>query len=264
MDKEISKDKKEKKKVSIKEIFRKVIFFISLCVFLVSGFQLFAIVRDYKQNADYYKDLQKYAPTRVVESDDYIHYVMDPNNFDILKDINDEFKGWITLENTKVNYPIVQNEDNDYYLGESLHKEPISGGSIFLGSGIKSPFEDSRNTIIHGHHMKNGSMFGTLKKYKKEEFFNNNKIIYISVRDKTYEYEIFSVYIEKVSSEPYKNGFEDDNNYIEYLSALKDKSLYNNENISSFSAKDKIITLSTCSYEFEDARQVIHGRLIER
>ena len=60
MDKEISKDKKEKKKVSIKEIFRKVIFFISLCVFLVSGSQLFAIVRDYKQNADYYKDLQKY------------------------------------------------------------------------------------------------------------------------------------------------------------------------------------------------------------
>lgn len=261
MDKNISKDKK---KIAIKEIFRKIIFFISLCVFLVSGFKLFTIVRDYKQNADYYKELQKYAPTRVVEEDGYIHYVMDTNNFETLKDINDEFKGWITLENTKVNYPIVQNEDNDYYLTKSLHKEPVNGGSIFLGAGLKSPFEDNRNTIVHGHHMKNGSMFGTLKKYKKEEFFNNNKTIYISVRDKTYEYEIFSVYIEKVSSEPYKNRFEDDNEYIDYLSDLEEKSLYTNEDISSFSAEDKIITLSTCSYEFKDARQIIHGKLIKR
>ena len=265
MNKETEENKpKEKSKTSIKEIFRKIIFFISLCVFLVSGYKLFLIAKDTIQNYNYYKEIQQYAPERVEENDGYVHYVMSNGNFDHLKGINEGFKGWITLENTRVNYPILQGDDNIYYLTQSLNHTKVNGGSIFLASGLQKPFEGDRNTIIHGHHMKNGSMFGTLKKYKKEDFFNNNKIIYISTRDKTYEYEIFSVYIELVSSAPYKNSFADDNEYIDYLNKLKDKSMYTNDDITSFSKDDKIITLSTCSYEFKDARMLIHGRLVKR
>ena len=193
---------------------------------------------------------------------------MDPLKFDELKDKNSDFKGWITVENTTANYPIMQSEDNEFYLSKCLDKYELSGGSIFLGANNKDDFND-RNTTIHGHHMKNGSMFGQLYKYKwkglfsrKYDFFNNNKIVYISTRDHTYEYEIFSIYVEKVSNNPYKNRFETDEDYLKFLNDLKSKSLVQNDDIKDFTPQDKIITLSTCDYSMDDGRELIHAKLI--
>lgn len=263
-----TKEEKSNGKKSFKEIIRKIIFFISLCVFIYSAVNLFFIVRDYIENYKYYSKMQEeYAPTLV---DDNLgrRYVMDPLKFDELKERNSDFKGWITVENTTANYPIMQSEDNDYYLTHCLDKYVLNGGSIFLGANNKDDLSD-RNTTIHGHHMKNGSMFGQLYKYKykglfsrKYDFYNNNKIVYLSTRDHTYEYEIFSVYVEKVSNAPYKNRFETDEDYLNFLKGLKSKSLVENDNIKDFTPEDKILTLSTCDYSMDDGRELIHAKLI--
>ena len=263
------KEEKGNNKNSFKEVIRKIIFFISLCVFLYSAFNLFLIVRDYYENYKYYSAIQKeYGPTLV---DDNLgkRYVMDPIKFDELKEKNNDFKGWITVENTTANYPIMQSDDNEYYLEHCLDKYLLTGGSIFLGANNNDDFND-RNTTIHGHHMKNGSMFGQLYKYKwkglfsrEYDFFNNNKIVYISTRDHTYEYEIFSVYVEKVSNAPYKNRFEKDEDYLNFLKGLKEKSLVQNDDIKEFTPNDKIVTLSTCDYSMDDGRLLIHAKLIK-
>lgn len=259
---------KNENKNSFKEVLRKIIFFISLCVFLYSAFNLAIYVKEYIQNRSYYANLREtYGPT-MTGTNDNRRYIMDPIKFDELKNKNQDFKAWITVENTTANYPVMQSKDNDYYLDYCLDKYIISGGSVFLGSNNSEDFTD-KNTTIHAHHMKNGTMFGQLYKYKKKglfsrqyDFFNNNKIIYISTRDHTYEYEIFSVYVEKVSNEPYRNKFDSDDEYLAYLNELKNKSLVQNEDIKSFSAEDKILTLSTCDYSMDDGRELIHAKLI--
>lgn len=254
-------------KFKIKKTIRRVIFLISLCIFLVSAYKLFWIVHDYLENKIYYNDVQKSAPKEVKE-DGIKKYIFTSDQFDKLYNINNDFRGWITIPNTKVNYPIMQGVNDNFYLSAGFDKKEVNGGSIFIPNKIANPFE-AQNTIIHGHHMKNGSMFGTLKKFKNEDFFNDNKIIYISLRDKCLRYEIFSVYIvpaiEEIvdtKSSPYRYIITENDEYVNYLNKLKKKSLYNRSDIGNFTKEDKIITLSTCSYEYETARMIIHAKLI--
>lgn len=244
----------------MKEGLRKIIFCISLIVFLVAGYKLFTIVWAYKQNADYYNNLRQYAPKLVqVDGEDTYKFMND--DYETLYNMNDEFKAWIMVPGTDVNYPVMKGQDNDYYLSRDLNKDILDGGSIFFAYDIPNQL-DSLNTVIHGHHMKNGSMFGTLKKYNKQDFFNNNPYIYVVTKDKTYKYEIFSVYTDSVSTDPYKYGFASSSEFVQYLNDLNDKSLFQRE-MDPFTDKDKIVTLSTCSYDFNDARMLIHGRLVK-
>lgn len=244
----------------MKEGIRKIIFCISLIIFLAAGYKLYTIVRDYKQNADYYNNLRQYAPKLVqVDGEDTYKFMND--DYETLYNMNSEFKAWIIVPGTNVNYPVMKGEDNDYYLKNSLNMAPINGGSIFFAYDIPNQL-DALNTVIHGHHMKNGSMFGTLKKYNKQNFFNNNPYIYVVTKDKTYKYQIFSVYTDLVSTDPYQYGFTSPSEFVQYLNNLQDKSLFQRE-MDPFTDKDKIVTLSTCSYDFNDARMLIHGRLVK-
>ena len=109
--------------------------------------------------------------------------------------------------------------------------------------------------------MKDGSMFASLNKYKEPEFIENNKKIYISTKDEVFEYEIFSVYVEEASSDPYKYSFASDEEYVNYLKGLNERS-YTRIDTNEFTKDDKIITLSTCSYEVTDGRLLVHARLI--
>lgn len=260
-------EKKEKTKLTFREVLRKIVFCISLCVFLFSAYKLIMIAHDYIENKIYYDDLQKEGP-KEVNKDGIKKYLFSAEDYDKLYSQNNDFRGWITIPNTKVNYPMVQGKDNDLYLGAGFNKKELSGGSIFIAHDNPDPFND-QNTIIHGHHMKNGSMFGSLKKYKDEDFFNNNPIVYISLRDKCLRYEIFSVYICDITTvvdtkaSPYMYSFSNDDDYVKYLKNLKKKSLFQRKDFDEFKKDDKIITLSTCSYEYENARMLIHARLID-
>jgi len=168
-------------------------------------------------------------------------------DFDELKKINSDVIGWIVIESTQVNYPIVQGNNNSYYLNRSYDKKWNSLGSIFADYQSSNDFTDY-NTFIYGHHTKNGSMFGELYKYMNKEFYDENKTFYLYTPSGNYEAEIFSAYLDSTKSESYNQSFNSVDEFNDYITMIKKKSNYNT-NVEIDTTKDKTITLYSCSHE---------------
>lgn len=249
-----------------KEIIRKILFFIALTIFIWSCFKLFNIFNEYRKNAKSYDEIEQFAPQVDIEGAGGEGQMVKPYEFkaedyEKLYAINNEFKGWLMIPNTKVNYPVAQGKDNEFYLTHNFKKESNAGGGIFISSDNKNPFED-KNTIIHGHYMKDKSMFGSLHSFKDSNFAKENNKFYVTTKEGVLEYEIFSIYIEKANTEPYRYSFASDEQYVEFLNGLRSKSNVD-MGVANLTKDDKIVTLSTCSYEKEDYRLLIHGRLVK-
>lgn len=177
-----------------------------------------------------------------------------------LYDKYEDYRGWIKIDNTNINYPIVQGKDNSFYLDKDINKNYLSSGSIFMNY-LNHGFNDE-NTVLFGHHMRNKTMFAQLKKYKEKEFFYGDNDIVIEVEnDKVLKYKVFSAYVTDSKDNYIKTNFDDKDQYKEFLEDIKNKSQYKSD--IDVNENDKIITLSTCSYEFNDARMVVHGKLLK-
>lgn len=177
-----------------------------------------------------------------------------------LYDKYEDYRGWIKIDNTNINYPIVQGKDNLFYLDKDINKNYLSSGSIFMNY-LNHGFNDE-NTVLFGHHMRNKTMFAQLKKYKEKEFFYGDNDIVIEVEnDKVLKYKVFSAYVTDSKDNYIKTNFDDKDQYKEFLEDIKNKSQYKSD--IDVNENDKIITLSTCSYEFNDARMVVHGKLLK-
>ena len=177
-----------------------------------------------------------------------------------LYDKYEDYRGWIKIDNTNINYPIVQGKDNSFYLDKDINKNYLSSGSIFMNY-LNHGFNDE-NTVLFGHHMRNKTMFAQLKKYKEKEFFYGDNDIVIEVEnDKVLKYKVFSAYVTDSKDNYIKTNFDDKDQYKEFLEGIKNKSQYKSD--IDVNENDKIITLSTCSYEFNDARMVVHGKLLK-
>ena len=191
---------------------------------------------------------------------DYIKMDMIDVNFDKLKSINEDVKGWIKLNGTNINYPFVQASDNKYYLTHSFDKKKNSAGWVFLdyrNNGI-----NNKNTIIYAHGRTDKTMFGSLKSVlsKKWQSNNNNHIIKISTENENTLWQIFSVYRIPTTSDYLQTSFNNDDEYQKFLNMLLNRSSYN---FNSFvSADDIILTLSTC-YNDND-KIVVHAKLIKK
>ena len=177
-----------------------------------------------------------------------------------LYDKYEDYRGWIKIDNTNINYPIVQGKDNSFYLDKDINKNYLSSGSIFMNY-LNHGFNDE-NTVLFGHHMRNKTMFAQLKKYKEKEFFYGDNDIVIEVEnDKVLKYKVFSAYVTDSKDNYIKTNFDDKDQYKQFLEDIKNKSQYKSD--IDVNENDKIITLSTCSYEFNDARMVVHGKLLK-
>lgn len=159
-------------------------------------------------------------------------------NWQQLQEINSDIVGWIEIENTNINYPILK-DNNLYYINHSYDKKYNKNGSIFTTNA--APFIDEE-TVIYGHNMKNGTMFSELSKYLKKDFLAANNIIKIYTPTGDYECKIFSVYSTCIDDE--NNNIKSLNieERIEYYKKSSKYSITNVENII------KIVKLSTCSY----------------
>lgn len=172
---------------------------------------------------------------------------------------NSDILGFITIDNTKIDYPFVQGKDNTFYLTHNILKEKDPNGAIFLDCSIDIK-ANPRNIILYGHNMKNGLMFRDLNKFKNKNFFIQNNIITLKIGNETFKYKIFSIEILDGYTNYIRTGFIDDKDFADYLDFLKKHSLYDtNESVNE---KDFILTLSTCSYEKENGRLVVHGKRI--
>lgn len=173
--------------------------------------------------------------------------------------INPDYRFWINIENTNIDYPVLQAKNNSYYLSKDIYKNNLESGSIFLDYTNNNLYD--KNTIIYGHNMKNKTMFSELENFKDPNFFNQNNKIIITTPEKSYTYEVFSAYYINADYNYMIISFNNENDYKKYLTDVKNKSL-NKSNIN-VSTDDKILTLSTCSYESDNTRTVIHAKLIK-
>jgi len=170
-------------------------------------------------------------------------------------------KGWISLEGTPLNYPIMQTDNNDYFLNHLPDGTRHRSGSIFLDYRNSPDFTD-RNTIIYGHMSRTDDMFGVLRHFREQAYFDANKIMYIHLPDRDYQLEIFTVYLvdSGVLAEIPVLEFRDDEHFMQNLNHIRSISLVSSD--LEVTAQDRIVTLATCVYDFVNARLVLVGKLV--
>lgn len=180
-------------------------------------------------------------------------------DFEELQKINPEIIGWLYVEAIdSINYPIAQTDDNAYYLSHTFKKTDNIAGSIFLDCDTKPNFTES-NSVVYGHNMKNGSMFGKLNLFYKEETYEESKYFWIYTPDLYYKYEIFSCTEVGAISKTYQRQFESDRDFEDYLQTMQENSVIKTD--TKVTASDKIVTLSTCTAS-SDVRFVVQGKLV--
>ena len=180
-------------------------------------------------------------------------------DFDALLAINPDFVGWLYSEGTVINYPVVQGEDNDYYLTHVFDGQEHKYGSIFLDKNTQADFTDT-NTLIHGHRMNSGAMFGTLPEYAKQEYFEQHKVLMLYTPSKNYRLEVFAAYEVPANTQSVPLNFSDMAEYQEYLDAAAEKSLIRSD--VSVSTEDQIVTLSTCTRTDSQKRFIVQAKLV--
>ncbi len=181
--------------------------------------------------------------------------------FSKLKEINKDTVGWLTVKNTSVDYPVVQYSDNDYYLKHSFDNKKNTRGWIFADYRNNfEPFDD--NTIIYGHNLKSGYMFGTLQKVLAPEWYNNkdNLTITFNTINGNYSWQIFSIYTMEKTNEYLVSTFASEMNFNNYVAKSKEKSIIDFKVDVNYG--DNILTLSTC-YIDSNHRLVIQAKLIK-
>ncbi len=182
-----------------------------------------------------------------------------------LQEENSDIVGWLEIPNTTINYPVLQGEDNEYYMYHNYKKQKSKNGSIFLTKDYDWSIPSS-NLLIYGHNMQNGTMFQELLRYKKEEFYKQHPIIRFTTEKEDAEYEIISVFPSRVYYKSEKNVFryyyfvnaKNEAEYNEFVKNAKKASLYDIEATAEYG--DPLLTLSTCSYHTEDGRFAVVAR----
>ncbi len=175
--------------------------------------------------------------------------------------INDDTVGWLKVNNTNIDYPVVQAEDNDYYLTRNFYKKNDKSGWVFMDYRNDSR-ELNKNTIFYAHNrFSNGVMFGTLQNTMKSDWYTNpnNQYIEFDTLYKKMKWKIFSIYKIEVTTDYLKTSFIDDESWLEFANMLKNRSIYNFG--VEIKPEDKIITLSTCMGSNNQYRLVVHAVL---
>ena len=191
---------------------------------------------------------------------DYIGMNMIDVNFNELKNINNDVRGWIKLNGTNINYPFVQASDNKYYLTHSLDKSYNSAGWLFLD--YRNNSTDNKNTIIFAHGRNDKTMFGSLRNVLTNSWLKdtNNYVIKISTDTENSLWQIFSTYHLPTTSDYLQTNFNNDNEFQDFINMIISRSSHNFN--TSVSVNDNILTLSTC-YNNSD-KMVVHAKLIKK
>ena len=260
---------------------KKAVFVLLVTVLLgVMGFSLWQILditTEYQGGTDSYNELEQFVvipetkPAKqepIVEhqgaEEDETQTPTEPEilwpevDFAALSQVNDDVVGWIYVPGTAINYPVVQGVDNDYYLNHLFNGKRNSSGCIFMDFGAEEDFT-SMNSVLHGHHMKNGSMFAAVCKYKDQNFYDEHSTGMLLTPDGNYEIRFFAGYVCSTDSDAWDIGFYEED-YAAWLDKRMRKSYFESGVIPT--TGDRVITLSTCSYEYEEARFVVHGVLV--
>lgn len=257
-------------------------------VFLLSAWKLWEIWSGYQQGQDSYDALSSYvsfaetAPSPTLQSDSPATGPAETQSpaetlppaqteppdvsrwpqvdFAELSQINPDVIGWIYFEGTKISYPIVQGEDNDYYLDHLFDGTVNRAGCVFLDYRCAADLSD-RHSIIYGHHLRDSTMFTNLVRYKYQDYYDQHPTALLVTPDAYYEIQLFSGYVANVRSDAWALNL-DDITHAGWLEEIVARSRFKPN--ATPSEDDFIITFSTCSYEFDNAKFVLHGFVSQR
>lgn len=181
---------------------------------------------------------------------------------EVLQKENPDIVGWLEIEDTTINYPVLQGEDNNYYLKHTYKKEYSKNGSIFLDKDYNFSIPSS-NLLIYGHNNKNGMMFEELIQYKDEKFYKEHSIIRFTTEKEDIEYEIIAVFKSRVYYQNETDVFryyyfinaKNEEEYNYYIEESKKASLYDTGKTAKYG--EQLLTLSTCDYSTKNGRFVV-------
>lgn len=239
----------------MRKLVKAILLIILFAIFIFSGIQVCKYIIEANNNKKLNDDLIGKAVSSNIENIES-EKVPIKVDFSVLQQENEDIVAWLYSNGTQINYPILQGKDNEYYVRKLPNRKYNIAGSLFMDYRNSKDFNDY-NTIIYGHNMKNGTMFGTLQKYKNQKYYDEHKTIYLLTEKQNYEIELFAGYTISVNSDIYDLL---EMSQGEINSVIKKSDFNSDVNVTS---EDKIITLSTCAYEFEGARYVLMGVLRE-
>ncbi len=178
---------------------------------------------------------------------------------------NNEIVAWIEIENTNINYPVLQGTDNDFYMNHDYKKNYSLAGAIFLDKSY-SWSRPSNNLLIYGHNMKNGTMFENLLNYKDQNYYYEHPNIRFTTTTEDSIYEIISVFPSRTYYKNEQNVFryyyfinaENEEEYNDFVTNAKKSSIYDTGKTAQYG--DSLITLSTCAYHVDDGKFVVVAR----
>ena len=242
---------------------------VAVAVFCFAAYNLFHIYTEYKKGTDEYNNIEQMAvterdPESTEEVSDTEQGPQPPFDVDFaaLQGVNPDVVGWIYIEALDgISYPVVQGEDNEEYLHTTYENNYNFAGTIFIDYENSRDFTDC-NTLVYGHNMKNGSMFGRLKNFSEDQTtYEKSKYFWIFTPEKDYRYEIISAYTTGVNSDTYTLFKGPGDEFQEYLDTIKGYSEIETDD-TELTIKDRIVTLSTCTGN-DATRYVVQGRLAD-
>ncbi len=265
---------------------RGLLLILFAATFLFSAWKVFGIVRSYQASKASYNTLSQYvafekSPYTYFENeafqneqpeaaDDAAVLETEPVelpdlsawpqvDFEKLAQINPDIVGWIYIEGTEINYPVVQGADNAHYLNYLFDGTPNKAGSIFLDYRCTADFSD-RHSIIYGHHMRDKSMFAGLMSYKDQAFYDEHPVALLTTPTAYYKIQFFSGQISHNRGNAWKLAL-DDAEHAAWLQDIQEKSCFETDVAPTI--EDRIVSLSTCTNEFTSAKFVLHGYISE-
>ena len=231
----------------MKRMINNILLIICIFIFCISTWKLYGYYRSYKKAKDTYSKIAK-ENVKISKNERKI-------DFKKLKSQNQDIAGWIYIRGTTIDYPIVQGKDNEEYLHQDFNKKKSSSGTIFLDNNCKKDFT-SDNNIIYGHHMKNGTMFAQLLKFREKSFLKKHNEIMIFTPDRTIHLKVISAYAQKAQNK-IPVTFANDKQKKAYIKKIESMS---EQTIKTSRINDShIYTFVTCSYEGEENRTYVHA-----
>lgn len=249
-----------------RDVITNILILFLLIVMVVTVSRLFHALKQYKQGQDEYSTLIQDLDQENDRNDnsaeeskkDYPDLDID---FERLKSLNGEFSAVLYFPYFDITYPVVYPPDNDAYVHTTFEGKPVFSGCLFFDA-LRNNYPDNRNSIIYGHNMKDGSMFGKFKKIIRDpDSFDDGECFYLYTEEAVYQYKVFSYYKTPPDSGTYGNPFTEED-YDDFVRIVKGKSL--KSLAADFTDRPDIVTLTTCYGTGHKEFTVIHGVLVSK